>query len=413
MATIDDILNGNGTTKKPVQPAKQQAPIVKQPAIQQQPAAPTATQPVAQPTAQPATQQPVAQPTQPAMAQEPATTSVAQPSSVTQPATQQPTTQPEAAKPVAKSEHPLTEIIKALYPQPTPEEEAAEAKRKKREEVFASISDGLSALANLYFTTKDAPNAYNPAYSQSARVKSRWDALEANRAANRKAYIADYIRAQQADAEAADRDRQYELEKAKADADQKLADAKEKRDAAMHDLNVSLKNNLIDKASYDKKMAEEKAKFEGEKQKLDVEAKRAAIALTKARMNHINSSGSGGGSGSGSRSSSGTRSSGGTRAGGSGRNESDANLAYEYWMSLTPSQKNQYRDWNNRATKRTARRVTYKPDDKNFIMLVWDQRKAYLRNHGRGGEIGQKPFSVNDYRRGGGKKKSSKLPPLN
>lgn len=391
MATIDDILknNGNSTTKNPVQPAKHQDPVVKQPATQQQPAAPTATQPVAQPTAQPATQQPVAQPTQPAMAQEPATTSVAQPSSVTQPATQQPTTQPEAAKPVAKSEHPLTDIIKALYPQPTPEEEAAEAKRKKREEVFASISDGLSALANLYFTTKGSPNAYNPAYSQSARVKARWDNLEANRAANRKAYIADYIRAQQADAEAADRDRQYELEKAKADADQKLADAKEKRDAAMHDLNVSLKNNLIDKADYDKKIAEEKAKYEEQKQKLDIEAKKAAIALTKTRMKHINSSGSGG----------------------SGSGGSSGNRYYGEFQGKKYKTKADY----EKAVLGAARDAGVDIYDTEVTERNYKGKPRKLRRVKRSiaaiaAEVGKKTkkFNVGDYRRGGRKK-----PPLN
>lgn len=390
MATIDDILknNGNSTTKNPVQPAKQQAPVVQQPATQQQPAASqTAAQPVAQqPTAQPATQQPVAQPAQPAMAQEPAATSVTQPSAVTQPAT----AQPEAAKPAAKSDHPLTDIIKALYPQPTPEEEAAEAKRKKREEVFASISDGLSALANLYFTTKGAPNAYNPAYSQSARVKARWDNLEANRAANRKAYIADYIRAQQADAEAADRERQYELEKAKAEAEQKLAEAKENRDAAIHDLNLKLKNNLIDKSKYDKKIAEEKAKFEGEKQRLELEAKKSAIALTKARMNHINSSGSGGSSG---------------------------NRYYGEFQGKKYKTKADYEKAVLGAASDAGVDIyDTEVTERNYKGKPRKQRRVRRSIAAIAAELGKKTkktkkFNVNDYRRGG-RKKSSK-PPLN
>ena len=40
------------------------------------------------------------------------------------------------------------------YQPPTQEELANERKKEKREKVFSAISDGISALSNLYFTTK-------------------------------------------------------------------------------------------------------------------------------------------------------------------------------------------------------------------------------------------------------------------
>ena len=52
-------------------------------------------------------------------------------------------------------------------------------KRRKRAAVFAAIGDGLASLSNLFFTTKGAPNAYNPANSLSDAVRKRYDELQA------------------------------------------------------------------------------------------------------------------------------------------------------------------------------------------------------------------------------------------
>lgn len=52
-------------------------------------------------------------------------------------------------------------------------------KRRKRAQLFAAIGDGLASLSNLFFTTKYAPNAYNPAYSLSEATKRRYDELQA------------------------------------------------------------------------------------------------------------------------------------------------------------------------------------------------------------------------------------------
>lgn len=54
-----------------------------------------------------------------------------------------------------------------------PDEETK--KRRKRDALFSSITDGLSALANLYYTTKGAPNAFSPKGSLSERAAARWD----------------------------------------------------------------------------------------------------------------------------------------------------------------------------------------------------------------------------------------------
>lgn len=61
------------------------------------------------------------------------------------------------------------------------EEKARQAKREKRSKVFAAIGDGLSALANLYFTTKGANDSYDPRNDMSSRVRSYWDRINKER----------------------------------------------------------------------------------------------------------------------------------------------------------------------------------------------------------------------------------------
>lgn len=61
------------------------------------------------------------------------------------------------------------QLIAALPQTESLEEKEARAKREKRDRLFSAIGDGVSALSNLYFTTKGAP-------SQGEGVKSMSDA---------------------------------------------------------------------------------------------------------------------------------------------------------------------------------------------------------------------------------------------
>ncbi|ERJ80080.1 hypothetical protein J5A56_00695 [Prevotella melaninogenica] len=95
------------------------------------------------------------------------------------------------------------------YQPPTEEELAKERKKEKREKIFAAISDGISALSNLYFTTKYAPNMYRHENSQSAKTENKWEKLRANRDAQQNAYIRNLMAAQQADDEREDKERAW------------------------------------------------------------------------------------------------------------------------------------------------------------------------------------------------------------
>ena len=95
------------------------------------------------------------------------------------------------------------DMFKKLNPYQPPTEQELEKERKKqrREQIFAAIGDGISALSNLFFTTQYAPNMYSGRNTASQRTKERWDRLAAERNANMTAYINGLMRARQADEE--------------------------------------------------------------------------------------------------------------------------------------------------------------------------------------------------------------------
>ena len=93
------------------------------------------------------------------------------------------------------------ELYKKLnpYAPPTTEELEKEKKRQKRDQMFAAIGDGVSALSNLFFTTKGAPNMYDGKNTASERTQIRYDKLLKDREANSKVYFEGLYRAKQVD----------------------------------------------------------------------------------------------------------------------------------------------------------------------------------------------------------------------
>lgn len=92
--------------------------------------------------------------------------------------------------------------------QMTPEEKAAEAKRERRSKIFSAIGDGISALANVFFASKGAPDMYDPKTSMSAKTKEYWDKLNAQRKADADKYnniLLSAYKADKADKDAKDK----------------------------------------------------------------------------------------------------------------------------------------------------------------------------------------------------------------
>lgn len=138
------------------------------------------------------------------------------------------------------------------YKPPTPEDLEKERKKQKRESVFAAISEGISALSNLYFTSQYAPNAFEPSKGMAATTKARFDKLKKEREDNYRQYMDGYMRAMRWDAEDErdDRNWQHTLEREKVvdrykEAADARAQAKADRDAAMAQLRMDLMQGKI------------------------------------------------------------------------------------------------------------------------------------------------------------------------
>lgn len=95
----------------------------------------------------------------------------------------------------------LADLYKKLNPYTPPSEEqlAKEKKKQKRDQMFAAIGDGISALSNLYFTTKGAPNMYTGKNTASERTQIRYDKLQKERKENNTNYFNGLLKAMDAD----------------------------------------------------------------------------------------------------------------------------------------------------------------------------------------------------------------------
>lgn len=130
-------------------------------------------------------------------------------------------------------------------------------RREAREKLFAAIGDGISSLSNLYFTTKGAPNAYNPNVTLSGAYKQRWDTLNGEYKSLMERYRNGLLAARTADK--------------KAEAQANAAAYQARQDA----FNNSLK--AADNERKDKELASNLKKNEAEIKKAEQDAKVAEI----------------------------------------------------------------------------------------------------------------------------------------
>ena len=195
------------------------------------------------------------------------------------------------------------ELFKKLnpYTPPTDEELAKEKKKQKRDQIFAAIGDGISALSNLYFTTQGAPNMYSGKNTASERLQVRYDRLMKERNENARAYLSGLFGAMQADDVKARDDRNWRHQLAREKRADAIADAKEKRDNQIFDLNVKLQNNKISAAEADAERkrveaeyADDLAKARLETEKAKAGASKASASASNARAGYYNRGGSGG-----------------------------------------------------------------------------------------------------------------------
>ena len=174
------------------------------------------------------------------------------------------------------------------YKPPTAEELEKERKKEKRDKVFAAIGDGIAALSNLYFTTKGAPNAFDPRNSLSAKARERWDKLNNEREENARYYMQEAMKAQALDDDRVDKDRSY-MEKLQNDYRNYLLKlSADNRAAELHNLDKQLREGKINEQTYLAKKAEVEAKYADDIQKSVIAKNKAAANASNASANNSN-----------------------------------------------------------------------------------------------------------------------------
>lgn len=72
---------------------------------------------------------------------------------------------------------------------PSKEDLARERRRKRTDSIISSLADGASAISNLIFTTKYAPDMYDPASSMGAKTRERYERLRKEHEAEEDRYF--------------------------------------------------------------------------------------------------------------------------------------------------------------------------------------------------------------------------------
>jgi hypothetical protein len=199
---------------------------------------------------------------------------------------------PEAAPPAKAPERKMSyvEMFRQMspYKPPTAEELEKERKKEKRDKVFAAIGDGIAALSNLYFTTKGAPNAFDPRNSLSAKARERWEKLNKEREENARYYMQEAMKAQALDDDRDDKDRSYMVKLQNDYRNYLLKLSADNRAAELHDLDKQLRQGKINEQAYKAKKAEVEAKYAEATQKSVIAKNKASAKASNASANNSN-----------------------------------------------------------------------------------------------------------------------------
>lgn len=151
----------------------------------------------------------------------------------------------------------LEEIANHLYAtsKPSPEEEERQRKRERSRAILSAIGDGVSALSNLYHTSKYAPDMSTPDSSLSGKAKERYDRFVQVRKENEARYNNAILRARQGDYEINMKEREIARKEA-ADA------AKDAREAKRYEEQAKAKAEELRIKAEQAQTAKERAEYE-------------------------------------------------------------------------------------------------------------------------------------------------------
>ena len=171
----------------------------------------------------------------------------------------------------AKEVHSYNELLQELKARAaqrplSPEDE----KRAKRDRLIGGIGDALASVANLYYTTKGAPNMYSHKEKLSDAAKAKWDSIMEENDKRGKERLAYMIK-------------QYELLKGK----RKEKEAKEAADAKLELLKEQIEGKMgLDEKKLAAAVDYQKGRLENEKERNDNNKERnsANKELLQARL---------------------------------------------------------------------------------------------------------------------------------
>lgn len=182
----------------------------------------------------------------------------------------------------------LEQIARTLYEsgKPSPEEEERQRKRERSRAILSAIGDGVSALSNLYHTSKYAPDMSTPDSSLSGKAKERYDRFTQIRRENEARYNNAILRARQGDYEMNMKEREIARKEA-ADAAKDAREAKryeEQAKAKLEEIGIrrAQAQTAADKAAADAEYKKAQQEFNQKKFEADTALKKEQLANQRA-----------------------------------------------------------------------------------------------------------------------------------
>lgn len=297
MSSLADIMNTSGTgNRRRGSGVTTPTPIQQQPTQTPQPQQ-TGTTPTVQPaqgevSAQQPAAQPATAPPQPMLGEVQPIEKIPQPAPISSwlpkdvPPTAEENNSEQENNPYQRMS--LEQIARTLYEsgKPSPEEEERQRKRERSRAILSAIGDGVSALSNLYHTSKYAPDMSTPDSSLSGKAKERYDRFVQVRKENEARYNNAILRARQGDYEMNMKEREIARKEA-ADAAKDAREAKryeEQAKAKLEEIGIrrAQAQTAADKAAADAAYKKAQQEFNQKKFEADTALKKEQLANQRA-----------------------------------------------------------------------------------------------------------------------------------
>lgn len=169
----------------------------------------------------------------------------------------------------------------------TPEQRKKRERREKSKRIIAAVSDGISALSNLFFTTQYAPNMYNHEKgSMTTAVGKRLDQLKAERERKRDQHLNFSLKLGDLENQRAATLRELEAQQER----QKLAREKAQREAEAHGWAAALQDDKRREQAGKANKAEQEAITAQAEAEAAPKMQRAKLATERARKGSLDAS---------------------------------------------------------------------------------------------------------------------------